>query len=366
MWERRIGVDPSLAVEAPLANESQPGDALPAVDVFCGAGGLSLGLSASGWRIVAAADVDADSLATYCSHHPDVDVAHGDVRAMSFEHLRGRVALVAGGAPCQPFSSGGLRRASADNRDLLPTFFRVVAEVRPPAFVLENVPGLVIGFRQQYLGRQLSELHQRMADQDSQLERYRVSMAVLNAAEYGVPQRRRRLFVVGMRADKPFVFPAATHGPGRALAFVGAGSCVNPSHPIGELNPSIVTYAKKPDLRPNPYDGHIYNGGGRPIDLDRPSHTILASAGGNKTHWLDQLGVVRDYHAYLRKGGVPRDGTVPGARRLTVEESALLQTFPIGVHFKGRRSSRYTQVGNAVPPRLAEAIGRAVRAQVPV
>src|SRR5690606_24169814 len=116
--------------------------------------------------------------------------------------------------------------------------------------------------------------------------------------------------------------------------------------------------------RPNPYHGQVYNGGGRPINLAEPSPTILASAGGNKTPWLDRDGVVPEYHAHLMKGGKPRVGQVPGARRITVEEAALLQTFPPEIQFSGTRSSQYTQVGNAVPPLLAEVIGRAVVEQL--
>lgn len=133
---------------------------------------------------------------------------------------------------------------------------------------------------------------------------------------------------------------------------------------MGHPNPSIVTYARRPDLRPNPYDGHVYNGGGRPIDLSKPAPTLLASMGGNKTPWIDTLGIVPEYHAHLVSGGAPRTGQVPGARRITVEEAALLQTFPPGMYFAGRRSSCYRQIGNAVPPLLAQAIGSGLLRQL--
>ena len=125
-----------------------------------------------------------------------------------------------------------------------------------------------------------------------------------------------------------------------------------------------MTYARRPSLRPNPYHGHLYNGGGRPIELSRPAPTMLASMGGNKTPWLDTLGIVPRYHAHLMAGGAPGQGTVPGARRITVSEAALLQSFPTGAHFAGRRSSQYRQVGNAVPPLLAEQLGHALRQQL--
>jgi len=188
-----------------------------------------------------------------------------------------------------------------------------------------------------------------------------VGPVILNAAEFGVPQKRKRGFLVGTLHGE-FVFPLPTHGPGGKHPFVASGSIVSKGRIIGEPNPAKVCYAKNPDLRPNPYDGHIYNGGGRPIDLGEPCHTILASAGGNKTHFIDTLGIVPEYHAHLRKGGKPRTGIVAGARRLTVQESALLQTFPESMTFSGPRSSQYKQVGNAVPPLLAQVLGRRLKA----
>ena len=101
-------------------------------------------------------------------------------------------------------------------------------------------------------------------------------------------------------------------------------------------------------------------GGGRPIDLSAPCHTILASAGGNKTHFLDTQSEVPPYHRHLWGGGAPRAGTLPGSRRLSVKESALIQTFPKTMKFAGSRSSQYTQVGNAVPPRLASVLAYAL------
>jgi DNA (cytosine-5)-methyltransferase 1 len=319
------------------------------IDLFAGAGGLTLGLKAAGVETVCAVEVEEKRARTFARHTPDADIITIDIRKVTFARYRGAVQIVYGGPPCQPFSSGGLRRSHADERNMIPEFVRVVEEVRPAAFLMENVPGLATGERRAYLAQVIGQFEDLG---------FRVAWQVLNAAEYGVPQKRRRLFVVGLR-DAPFTFPEPTHGPGRALPFVRARD-VLPDEPIGEPNPSRVFYAKNPDLRPSPYDGHLFNGGGRPINLDEPCPTILASAGGNKTHFLDTLGLVPEYHRHLSEGGKPRTGTLPGARRLTVEESALIQTFPEGMVFCGPRSSQYHQVGDAVPPRLAEVLGRVV------
>lgn len=323
---------------------------LNCIDLFAGAGGLSLGLEVSGFEAVAAVECDHDCCQTYDAFFPKLKIQPLPIEAVDFTAFSG-IELVAGGPPCQPFSIGGKRLSAEDSRDMLPHFVRAVAEARPQAFLLENVPGLCSSASRDYFESVLKSLGDLG---------YAVSWKVLNAADYGVPQKRRRLFVVGLKGTEPFNFPVATHGPKAKRPFEAAAKYVDPPAPVGQPNPSKVVYAKNPDLRPSPYDGHLFNGGGRPIDLSQPSHTILASAGGNKTHFLDTCGLVPPYHRHLMQGGEPRQGQLQGARRLTVAESAALQTFPKGARFFGSRSSQYTQVGNAVPPRLAAVLGEAI------
>jgi DNA (cytosine-5)-methyltransferase 1 len=312
-------------------------------------------MKAAGVTTVCAVEMDPQRVATYAGHTPGAVLISADVRTVNLAGYRGKVELVYGGPPCQPFSSGGLRKAAADERDMIPSFIQAIREVKPRAFLMENVPGLAVGERVGYLSRIVDELEKLS---------FLVSWGVLNAADYGVPQKRRRLFVVGLR-HRRFQFPEPTHGPGRARRHVAVKE-VLPAHQIGEPNPSRVFYAKNPDLRPSPYDGHLFNGGGRPINRDEPCHTILASAGGNKTHFSDEQGLVPEYHRHLLAGGEPRTGTLPGARRLTVLESAVIQTFPRDIGFSGPRSSQYHQVGDAVPPLLGEVLGRALLEQMGV
>ncbi len=320
-----------------------------ALDVFCGAGGLSLGLEAAGVTVVAGVELDADAAATWAGAHPGAELVHGDANRVQWRRFDG-VHLVVGGPPCQPWSIGGLRRGQSDERDGWPAFVSALACLRPRAFLAENVAGLTEGVMRSRWGELLHELAGLG---------YVLSAKVVNAADYGLPQKRRRCIVVGVRDGEPYSFPVRTHGPGRKKPWKRAGSVVK-AEPLGEPNTSPVTYAARPDLRKGPYAGHVFNGGGRPIDLTAPAPTLLASMGGNKTPWLDTQGVVPAYHAHLLAGGKPRSGVVPGARRVTAEEAALLQSFPRWMCFAGRRSSRYRQVGNAVPPLLAEVLGRAI------
>ncbi|MGH3281010.1 MAG: DNA cytosine methyltransferase [Trebonia sp.] len=323
---------------------------LTVLDLFAGAGGLSLGLEDAGMEVVAAAEWDQDALDTYAKHHPTVRLFRGDIAGVDFGEFRGSVEVVAGGPPCQPWSDGGKGLGHEDPRDGFPQFIRAVRAIQPRAFLIENVAGLTRGARRSYFLRLLREL--------SDLG-YEVRDRVIVAADYGVPQRRKRLFIVGTRSGG-FTWPDATHGVGAVRPWRVAGDVLSAARVLGEPNKSIVTYAKRPDLRPSPYDGLLFNGGGRPVNLADLAPTMLASMGGNKTPWIDTQGIVPGYHAHLMAGGEPRTGIVPGARRITVAETAALQTFSGGMEFAGPRSSQYRQVGNAVPPMLAAAVGRAL------
>ncbi|WP_326829054.1 DNA cytosine methyltransferase [Streptosporangium sp. NBC_01810] len=323
---------------------------LSVLDLFAGAGGLSLGLEEAGMEIVAAAEWDEDALETFALNHSAAKIFPGDVGKINFSDLKGSVNVVVGGPPCQPWSDGGKRLGHEDPRDGFPKFLQAIKEIRPQAFLMENVPGLTRGIS--------IKAFEGLIDKFRGLG-YVVLYEVLKAGDYGVPQRRQRLFVVGSLADG-FNWPEPSHGPGKDCPLVVAGDIISPTKIIGDPNFSKITYAKNPDLRPSPYDGLLFNGGGRPIQLDRLAPTMLASMGGNKTPWLDVANIVPSYHKYLMDGGTPKTGEVPGARRITVEEAAALQTFPPDMKFVGRRSSQYRQVGNAVPPKLAQAVGRAL------
>lgn len=320
------------------------------LDLFAGAGGLSAGLAAAGLEVVAAAERDPDSLATFARLHPGARLLRGDLAELDLRRFRGDIDVVAGGPPCQPWSDGGKRLGGADPRDGIPLFVEAIRVVGPRAFIMENVAGLA----REATRRSFDFLVGRLRDLG-----YAVDWRVLRAADYGVPQSRQRLFVIGMLSGR-VIWPEPTHGAGTARRWRTAGDVLDPGQITGEPNLSKVVYARRPDVRPGPYDGLLFNGGGRPINLDTVAPTMLASMGGNKTPWLDTLCIVPAYHAHLVAGGAPRSGIVAGARRITAAEAAMLQTFPPGTAFAGTMSSQYRQIGNAVPPDLALAIGQAV------
>lgn len=317
------------------------------IDLFCGAGGLSLGLKNAGFRSLFSVDNDPAAGLTYRQNFPEVPLFDGDVKKVDFSDWKGKIDIVAGGPPCQPFSVAGSQKSFEDARDMLPQFIRAVSEIRPKGFLMENVAGLASTRHKDYLARTIDSLS---------AIGYKVHAKILDSADYGVPQHRRRLFLVGL-TDGDFEFPMETHGPKARKDYMTAAEALA-ACPRDEPNRAVVTYARNPVLRPSPWAGMLVNGGGRPVNLAKPSQTIPASAGGNRTHILDNEGVLLEYHEQLLNGGKIRTGQVGRVRRLTVRESARLQTFPDNFEFIGKRSSQYRQVGNAVPPGLAEAVAQ--------
>ncbi len=324
-----------------------------AIDLFCGAGGLSLGLKQAGWTVTHALEINQDAIATHRRNFPNTIHIDIDIAKYNFHPLKGHIDLVAGGPPCQPFSVSGKQLGNNDIRDMVPEFVRAVDEIRPAAFLMENVSGLVSPKFSAYLDMWVEKLRDLG---------YGVTLMLLNAADYGVPQKRMRVFVVGIAEGINFAFPGPTHGHDASRPYVSVGEalsgCIEDA-----TNNAKVTFCKNPVMRKSPYAGMLFNGKGRPLDINEPSKTIPATAGGNRTHFLDPLNQIPIYHTYLAKGGKAREGTLEFCPRLTVKQSARLQAFPDDFVFTGRKSSQYCQIGNAVPPTLAAAVAGSLLVQ---
>lgn len=377
------------------------------IELFAGAGGLGLGVSMAGFDPVEIVEWDRWCCDTIRQNR-DRGVAavaswplvEGDVREISFNRYEGQIDLVSGGPPCQPFSLGGKHQGHKDLRDMWPEAVRAVRETKPRAFLFENVKGLTREAFENYLAyivHQLSypelvrkpqetwvghlirlERHHTKGGNDGDLS-YRVVYRVLNAADYGIPQRRERVVFVGFRGDLgiEWSFPEATHSsdalvwaqarsneywdkhqiPGRdrsipqkvreragRLAFKPATQPWNTVRdaigdmPDPELEPSKATAFLNHRYQPGARSYHGHTGS----PLDEPAKTLKAGVHG----------VPGGENMLARP-----DGTV---RYFSVREGARLQTFPDDFLFHGSWTETMRQLGNAVPVTLARTIGSSV------
>lgn len=299
------------------------------ISLFSGAGGLDLGLVKAGHRIVWANDIDENAVETYRKNLGG-DIVCADIRGVKMWDIPDGADVVVGGFPCQGFSQANLLRDVDDDRNILYRFFRkVVSAKKPKFFIAENVKGILSLGGGSAIKRILA---------DFKRAGYLLDVHLVNMADYGVPQHRQRVIIVGQRKDlgeaMRFRFPLPTHAKDG-----DGGLC-----PWRSIRDELRRFPD-PD-RPNKLPNHVYSAyklsyrnftGHRPTDPDKPCPTILARGNGG--------------------GGVCAIPHYNGRRRLTIRESAAIQTFPDDFEFAGAMNSCYRQIGNAVPVRFAEFLG---------
>ena len=374
------------------------------VELFAGAGGLGMGLSRAGFHHLAVIEWDGDACETIRNNQlfghslvSDWPVIQGDVCTYDFSSLAGKVDVISGGPPCQPFSLGGKHRGHLDQRDMFPQAIRAVRETAPKAFIFENVKGLTrTAFTNylEYIRLQLTHpcvierRDEEWQDHLVRLERhhtqgksgnleYNLVSRVINAADYGVPQKRERFIIVGVRADlgMEWSFPPVTHSR-QAL--------MRDQWVTGEYWERHGVTAKKRPVPPTDIAGIQRNAG-----LTKPWRTVRDATAdlpdpewerakarripnhlfqGGARSYVGHTGSPLDEPAKTLKAG---DHGVPGGenmlvredgslRYFTVRESARLQTFPDDYLFAGSWTESMRQLGNAVPVLLAEAIASSV------
>lgn len=335
------------------------------ISLFTGAGGMDVGFKRAGIDVVLASELVPYACDTYEANHPKTKLLRGDIKDYMDEFTEGCADIVFGGPPCQGFSVAGKMDPDDERSKLIWTYLDVVERVRPKLFVMENVKALGClekwkPIRDRYLGmtRDLG---------------YSCYYFMLNSSDFGVSQNRERVFFVGSQKEyEPTAFMQELNKlKKRPLSLrqllsdlPTAGSEGNPLTCTAK-----ITLAAKPVMRRSPYAGMLFNGLGRPLNLDGVSATLPASMGGNKTPIIDSKLLedpdahdwVIDYHAKLwNNTETPQFGTAPDRlRRLTIVESAAIQSFPYDYKFCGTKSAIYTQIGNAVPCKLAECVAKA-------
>jgi DNA-cytosine methyltransferase len=366
---------------------------LVAADIYAGCGGLSAGIRDAGLHVAYAMDWDAHACETHdanFSNHSQVDCV--DVRRVSGKAIKaaagGEIHLLAGGPNCQGVSERGIRSPDDPRNFMIPEFQRLVSELRPEFFLIENVPGLTHRHNFGQLRRIFETFETELG--------YRCAADVLLAADYGVPQLRYRFFLIGTRTDAPLSFPVPTHVPvERTDAF--AAPHVTVWEAIGDL--PVISATRQSDS-PLPYALHepdsefqtyarkdnssVVNhvcSATEEINLRRASHI---PPGGNwkdippdllpERFFMSRMTDHSTTYARLREdqpaftitalfGNITAGAfTHPRQNRaLSIREGARLQSFRDTFAFKGPRNSQYRQIGNAVPPLLGAAVARHVR-----
>lgn len=338
------------------------------VSLFSGAGGMDVGFEAAGVNVVFANEIDKTAAKTYAANHPDTELVVDDINNI-FPRLStlSDVDLVFGGPPCQGFSVIGKMNPDDIRSQLIWSFLKAVEVIRPRAFVMENVKALASITK----WKDVREEYVRRANQLG----YGCIPFIINAAEYGTPQKRERVFFVGFRNDYGFGeelnqliecqkrLAPTVRELFRDLGPAGTDKNPNTCH-------AKITFAIKPVMRRIPYDCLMFNGIGRPIDPDGYSRTITASMGGNMTLIVDEVFLhdatadnwIQDYYDKLVNHDItPEFKEAPARlRRLTIKETARLQTFPDSYIFVGPKTNVYKQIGNAVPCEMAKTIATAV------
>jgi DNA (cytosine-5)-methyltransferase 1 len=367
------------------------------LELFSGAGGLAKGLELAGFKHAALVELNRNACNSLYENFDETKVFLGDIKDFDLNTVN-NIDIVAGGPPCQPFSLGGRHQGYQDNRDMFPYAIEAIKKLKPKAFIFENVKGLLreafadyfeyIILRLTYPSytannlldwqSHLKDLRNTSQCSDSETK-YKVYFKLINAADYGVPQKRERVVIVGIRSDLPgcWSFPAPTHSSERLFWDMYITQSYWDRHRISKsdrpsinqliktkisklkdqhdlLEPVLLPWQTVRDALfniPNPQshhriDDHLFRDGARVYpghsgsSLDSPAKTIKAGVhgvpGGENMIRFD-------------------DGQV---RYFTVHEAKILQTFPPNFVIKGVWGEAMRQIGNAVPVLLAEVIGR--------
>lgn len=303
---------------------------LTCVEICAGAGGQALGLAMAGFVHVALVEYEQDYCNVLKANRPEWNVICADVHNFDGHPYSG-VDLLAGGVPCPPFSVAGKQLGKDDERDLFPEAIRLIREIRPRAVMLENVRG--------FLDAGFSEYRDHIFTSIQELG-YSTHIKLLNASDYGVPQLRPRVVIVGIRKDQrgAFEYPKEQ---------------TNPAESVGEML----------------YDLMAENGWKKARQWATKADKIAPTlVGGSKKHGGPDLGPTRAKNAWAELGvdgkGIANTAPEPdfeGMPRLTSRMMARIQGFPDTWTFGNRKTIACRMIGNAFPPPVAEAVGKKIK-----
>lgn len=336
------------------------------IDLFCGAGGLSYGFECAGFNVLLGIDNDAKALETFELNHSGAKSICGDITQIHYEDIKGVIGdktidVIIGGPPCQGMSLSGPRKFDDPRNKLYLSYIRLVDEIRPKMFVIENVPGLVGLFGGQ-IKDSIIEKFENMG--------YRIQYRILCSADYGVPQSRRRVVFVGTRVND-FEYPEISD---EQVTCEMALSDLPPL--VDELGTEEMEYASEPQ---NSYQELMRAHSDKVKNHVAAKHSdkvkeiiALVPDGGNYKDLPEEFIHTRNFHvAWTRFASSKPAPTIDTGHRHhfhykynrvpTVRECARLQSFPDDFEFLGNKTQQFRQVGNAVPPLMAQAIAVKVK-----
>lgn len=343
------------------------------VDLFCGCGGLSLGFEQAGFDILLGIDHDKAALDTFKANHKGSEIIHGDIQTITTNDIRSiiggkTVDVVIGGPPCQGLSLSGPRKFDDPRNQLFLSFVRVVKDLKPTYFVLENVPGIISLFK--------GEVKNQIIKEFSDLG-YVVDYKVLNSAHFGVPQVRKRAIFIGvLHGESPVKFPSPLIE--NEKDFITCQQAVSDLHGLDDdAMPESFEYASSPlseyqklmrNGAPSKLNNHVIT-----KHQEKVKSTIaLVPEGGNYKNLPENFVSTRKFNvAWTRYHSQKPASTIDTGHRHhfhykhnrvpTVRENARFQSFPDSFVFLGNKTEQYRQVGNAVPPILGEAIAKVLK-----
>lgn len=358
---------------------------LVAVSFFTGAGGLDIGMHKAGFNIKLCLEIEEKYCRTLKDNHPNWNVQNGDIMEYSKERVyreanlsqNQEIDLIIGGSPCQSFSTAGKRQAFDDVRGkAMLKYVDLIEEIQPKAFVLENVRGLLsVALKHRKLnerGDNFPPLEEEEKPGSAlkyllkKFKSYNIKIELVNAANYGVAQKRERVFIIGIRKDlnKEFVFPESTHTKDGQK---GTYKWVNVSEVFKELEGKVkkhnyVTYSSE-RLK---YMKMIPKGGGNWRDL--PDNVVKEAMGGAYKSGGGKVGFFRRININepaptLLTSPIQKSTNLGHPfedRPLSIQEYLAIQGFPLDYKVYGSLTDQYTQIGNAVPVQLAYVIGNAI------
>jgi len=352
------------------------------LDLFCGCGGLSYGFEMAGYNILLGIDSNYWATQSFEKNHKGSKSICGNIEEINVDTLKEilgdkTIDVFVGGPPCQGLSLSGARKYDDPRNKLFLSYVRLAKELKPKAFVLENVPGIA----SLYKGRVKKEI----VDEFESLG-YKVAYQVLNAADYGVPQKRKRIFFVGLlEKNKEYTFPTATHASkdevlqGSKKSHVTCEDALSDLPDLCDVHEESSSYytvmspqneyqqimRKKSRGK---YENHV---------ITKHSNQVkeiisLVPQGGNYKDLPEEYKGIRNFNvAWTRYHGDKPAPTIDTGHRHhfhhklnrvpTVRESARLQSFPDDFIFLGNKTEQYRQVGNAVPPLLAKALAESLK-----